>query len=127
MELVDGVELFDRISEIEKYDENMAKKIFSQILKGLKYLHSQKICHRDIKPSNILIYKDKDLIKITDFNISKLCHNAHFKMTTHIGTEAFKAPELFGTELYDSKVDLWSAGCVLYTMLSGFQPFLDDK
>jgi calcium/calmodulin-dependent protein kinase I len=85
------------------------------------------VCHRDIKPSNILVYKGMDKIKITDFNISKLCSNKHFKMMTHIGTEAFKAPELFGTELYNEKVDMWSAGCVLFTMLSGFQPFLEDK
>ena len=41
-------------------------------------------------------------------------------MLTQTGTEAFKAPEMFGYFLYDEKVDIWGAGCVLYTMLSGY-------
>ena len=73
MELVDGVELFDRISEIEKYNENIARRLFKQMLKAIKYLHEQGVCHRDIKPSNVLVLKDEEKIKITDFNISKLC------------------------------------------------------
>lgn len=77
MELVKGQELFDRISDIQKYDENMARKIFQQILEAIQYLHEKGICHRDIKPSNILIRSDEH-IKLADFNISKLCKNKNF-------------------------------------------------
>lgn len=127
MELVDGQELMDRISEIEKYDENIAKKLFRQALKAIKYLHENGICHRDIKPSNILVLNGKEKIKITDFNISKLCKNKSFQMLTHTGTESFSAPEMFTSEVYNEKIDLWSAGCVLYTMLAGYQPFFENK
>lgn len=78
MELIDGVELFDKIAEIEKYDENMARCLFKQTLLAIEYLHERGVCHRDIKPSNILVMNNEDKIKITDFNISKLCRNKNF-------------------------------------------------
>lgn len=78
MELIDGQELMDRISDIEKYDENIAKKLFRQCLEAIQYLHNNGICHRDIKPSNILVLNKEEKIKITDFNISKLCKNKSF-------------------------------------------------
>lgn len=78
MELVEGMELFDKICEIEKYDENVAKKLFKQILEAIKYLHQKGVCHRDIKPSNILVLNNGEMIKVTDFNISKLCKNKNF-------------------------------------------------
>jgi serine/threonine protein kinase len=49
------------------------------------------------------------------------------RMMTHTGTEAFSAPEMHTSEVYTEKIDLWSAGCVLYTMLAGFQPFFESK
>jgi serine/threonine protein kinase len=48
-------------------------------------------------------------------------------MLTHTGTESFSAPEMFCQEVYNEKIDLWSAGCVLYTMLAGYQPFFEEK
>lgn len=72
MELVDGMELFEAICENEKYCENDAKLIFRQILDAIGYMHRMNVCHRDIKPSNILIEKQKNVVKVTDFNISKM-------------------------------------------------------
>jgi calcium/calmodulin-dependent protein kinase I len=65
------------------------------MLKAIKYLHENGVCHRDIKPSNVLVLNDEEKIKITDFNISKICRNKNFQMLTHTGTEAFTAPEMF--------------------------------
>jgi len=78
MEYIDGQELFDRISENEKYDENIARKLFKQLLKVIQYLHEEGICHRDIKPSNIMILNGGDKLKLTDFNVSKHCENKIF-------------------------------------------------
>lgn len=120
MELIEGQELFDRISEIDKYDETIARNLFTQLLETIAYLHSIGIVHRDIKPSNIMVLKDQEKIKLADFNVSKFCADQHFSMLTHTGTEAFKSPEMFKYAFYNEKVDLWSAGCVLYTMLGGY-------
>jgi serine/threonine protein kinase len=49
------------------------------------------------------------------------------RMLTHTGTEAFSAPEMHMSEVYNEKIDLWSAGCVLYTMLAGYQPFFEQN
>jgi len=48
-------------------------------------------------------------------------------MMTQTGTEAFKAPEMLTDIQYDERIDMWSSGCVLYTMLAGYQPFMDDN
>ena len=48
-------------------------------------------------------------------------------MTHFAGNESYQAPEMISNLVYDEKVDIWSAGCILYTMLSGFQPFYDEK
>jgi len=68
-------------------------------------------------------------VKITDFNVSKFGENKrkkfqdNIKMMTYTGTVAFSAPEIFCTGCYNEEVDMWSAGVVLYTMLSGKMPF----
>ena len=96
------------------------------------------VCHRDLKPNNILVCSD-GRVKITDFNVSKFAENikkgelwkkSTVKMMTYTGTFAFKAPEMYSEAEYTEIVDMWSAGVILYTMLSGNQPFngeyLDD-
>lgn len=77
-------------------------------------------------------------MKITDFNVSKFSdhyknyqpgdetnklHHSPIKMWTYTGTMAFSAPEVFNGEMYDESIDMWSAGCILFTMLSGTEPF----
>lgn len=70
-------------------------------------------------------------MKLTDFNISKFVDSKskygtfhpEVKMLTYTGTIAYTAPEVFDIGLYDEKVDVWSLGVVLYTMLCGYEPF----
>jgi serine/threonine protein kinase len=72
MELIKGKELFDKIAEIEHYNENIARKIFKELILSIEYLHKKKICHRDIKPSNIMILdSDNTKIKLIDLNVAK--------------------------------------------------------
>jgi len=65
-----------------------------------------------------MVQKGKKRIKVTDFNISKLTDGGT-NMQTLTGTESYKAPEMLMGGEYSTKVDLWSAGCVLFTMLIG--------
>mgnify|MGYP002631401731 CR=1 FL=1 len=95
-------------------------------MEGIEYLHATNVAHRDIKPQNLLVTKD-NRVCILDFNVSsKKESNEKFKMMTKTGTVAFSAPEIFTQKFYDEKVDIWSAGTVLYMMLCGAQPFHDE-
>ena len=72
--LCTGGELFDRIIQEEYFSEEMAAKVFRQILQALNYCHSNNIVHRDLKPENFLFVspdRDSDL-KIIDFGLSKI-------------------------------------------------------
>lgn len=143
LEKIDDGELFDRIVRKTSLPENESKAIFKQILTGLKYLHSQNIIHRDIKPENILLNIkrrsspdeiqngpwDPDEIdiqvKIADFGLAKFTGEMQFTNTL-CGTPSYVAPEVLVKRGYSSKVDLWSAGVILYVCLCGFPPFSDQ-
>lgn len=111
---------------IEKYFASISK----QILEGLIYIHSTLgICHRDIKPDNILVQRRTDFagkvvyrVKICDFNVAKKNRGDKIMMTK-TGLDQWQAPEMEGRSKYTEKVDLWSAGCVFYFMLTGYCPF----
>jgi serine/threonine protein kinase len=94
-------------------------------VKGISELHKRKIVHRDIKPDNILIHGD-GTIKICDFGISKRIHGKGLISETS-GTPAFMAPETFSNKWYEPySADIWSLGVLLYTLLSGTNPFKND-
>ena len=81
-------------------------------------MHGSGIIHRDIKPSNLLINSNCDL-KICDFGLATVKNgkiNKDAQLTDYVVTRWFRAPELllrFGSKNYDSKIDMWSVGCVL--------------
>lgn len=96
---------------------------------GLIYLHERRpeyVIHRDLKPSNILIGKN-NILKITDFGISKIVNKkshrsfsdlGQFEYTCNVGTFRYMAPEVMSddneTRVYDSKVDIWAFGLIMY-------------
>ena len=138
MEECCGGELFDRIlSRIESgdmYSEKQAASIFKQLMSAVAYCHSQGICHRDLKPENILfLTKDENSpIKVIDFGLSKIFGETtptdekkkqkKKDMSTRVGTAYYVSPEVLKGN-YDEKCDIWSAGVILYIMLSGDPPF----
>lgn len=120
-----GGELFDKLIEIKHFSEADAARIMKQILSALAYCHSNKIVHRDIKPENLLYENENknSQLKVIDFGTSKRMKGDNLKEI--IGTAYYMAPELF-SEYYDEKCDIWSAGVVLYILLSGKPPFDGD-
>jgi calcium/calmodulin-dependent protein kinase I len=125
MELVTGGELFDRIVEREQYSEANAKEVMKQLLTAIEYFHSLGIVHRDLKPENLLLEKESDdtNIKVTDFGLSRF---SDLLMHTACGTAGYVAPEILTCKGYDKEVDMWSAGVILYILLSGYPPFFDE-
>lgn len=99
------------------------ESIFHEILRGLKYCHDRKVIHRDIKPDNILL--NTTSVKICDFSLS--CEKMDC-MTNNVVTLWYKSPELlFGCRHYDESIDIWSAACVLYEMMTSRPPFVADE
>ena len=86
-------------------------------------MHKNNMVHRDIKPENILIDSVNDLyIKLTDFGFASF-YQAQEQMEEMLGSPMYMPPEIVKHQKYDSKVDVWSSGCVAYVLLSGKPPF----
>lgn len=101
------------------------KDVFSQILGALDYCHGLGVYHRDLKPENILISEDWS-IKICDWGLATTNRYISNKSEFDIGSERYMAPELFDKNLesYDAaKIDLWSAGIILLTLVFRKNPF----
>ena len=122
MEYICAGDLLSYIKKRGKLTEEVAKFIFKQIVLTLQYIHNHNIVHRDIKLDNILIDLDNN-IKICDFGVSKIIKNNE-PLMEQCGTPAYIAPEILLNRGYEGfGVDIWSAGVVLYAMLSGTVPF----
>jgi calcium-dependent protein kinase len=132
MEYCEGGDLFDFITKSPqgKLDDLNTIDIILQILNALNYLHNQvSICHRDIKPENFLITineQNRPIPKLIDFGIAQYIHTGE-KMQGKTGTVSYMAPEILLKGIYDEKVDVWSAGIILYNMITGSKPFSDEN
>ena len=125
MELANGGDMYDRI--IKKCNGKMPEKdalaAFTQILAGVRHMHSKNVIHCDIKPENILCMSpDDDVIKLADFGFAQVLDEG-FHILKYQGTLTYTAPEVIDGREYDSKADMWSLGVLLYSMLAGFAPF----
>jgi serine/threonine protein kinase len=102
-------------------------KIARQIFLALNYMHSNNIVHRDLKPENILFENIESLeLKLTDFGFATF-FNEKDKLELTLGSAMYMAPELLLNIKYDSKVDVWSTGVMIYMLLSGKPPFLGEN
>ena len=93
---------------------------FIQIVRGLKALHDLRICHRDIKCANVFLTKE-GVVKLGDMNVSRVAKGG--LMRTQTGTPYYACPEVWKDMPYDNRSDVWSAGCVLYEMITLLPPF----
>lgn len=124
MEYIDGELLADRIAK-KSIDTAEAIRIEQQILTALEYSHAAGIVHRDIKPGNIMLTATGD-VKVMDFGIARTIDEEQISQTTAIlGTAAYFSPEQARGEGVDERSDLYSAGIVLFEMLTGKVPFTD--
>ena len=128
MDYCEGGDLFDYITKSpqEKLDDINTIDILIQILSAINYLHNEvKVSHRDIKPENFLITmteRKRPLIKLIDFGMAQYIYKGE-KMKGKIGTTMYMAPEILMKIPYDERIDIWSAGIILYNMLTQCEPF----
>jgi len=108
-------------------EERNAHIIATQLMQGLKYMHSREIVHRDLKPQNILILREPEkiddvIIKIADFGFACLLQPEQMTGTV-CGSPLYMAPEVLNNKQYSDNTDIWSAGVIIYEMLTGHTPF----
>ena len=109
-----------RFTLIEKLD------IIRQLCLGLAYAHQKGVIHRDIKPANIMVQPDGN-IKIVDFGVARLEKaSGHTQTGMVIGTFHYISPERLLGKPADGRADIWSAGVILYLLLTGRLPFPGD-
>jgi serine/threonine protein kinase/beta-lactam-binding protein with PASTA domain len=100
------------------------------VLSALDYSHKAKIVHRDIKPANVMFCPDSNSVKVMDFGIARAMADSAATMTQTqavVGTAQYLSPEQARGETVDARSDLYSAGCLLYEMLTGRPPFVGDS
>ncbi|ESR52682.1 calcium-dependent protein kinase 1 [Citrus sinensis] len=123
MDLCAGGELFDRIIAKGHYSERAAANLCRQMVTVVHYCHSMGVMHRDLKPENFLFSSSAEdsPLKATDFGLSVFFKPGDvFKDL--VGSAYYVAPEVLRRN-YGAEADIWSAGVILYILLSGVPPF----
>jgi serine/threonine protein kinase len=139
-EFVDGKDLRSRLAtHFFCLDPHLAAHVFHHFMKGLAAVHAVDVMHRDLKPSNVIVSTDPDIemVKITDFGIAKMAEvemqegmkNDDWTVgsATLVGALPYMAPEVIQNipSTIGLSADVWSAGAILYQLLTGERPFGD--
>ncbi|KAJ8618203.1 hypothetical protein MRB53_014389 [Persea americana] len=123
MELCSGGELFDRIIAKGSYSEREAAKVGRAIVNVVHVCHFMGVTHRDLKPENFLLVSGEvdSPLKATDFGLSVFIEEGKVYRDI-VGSAYYVAPEVLRRN-YGKEIDVWSAGVILYILLSGVPPF----
>ncbi|CAN1811118.1 Calcium-dependent protein kinase 21 [Linum perenne] len=127
MELCAGGELFDRIITKGHYSEKDAAKICREIVNVVHVCHFMGIMHRDLKPENFLFDTVDELatLKATDFGLSVFTQDGKV-YGDMLGSAYYVAPEVLRRS-YGKEIDIWSAGVIMYILLTGVPPFWGEN
>jgi eukaryotic-like serine/threonine-protein kinase len=122
MDLMSGEELSRSLESGARMPLPQVVRVMEQLLGALAYAHEAGIVHRDIKPSNVFVLRDGS-IKMVDFGLARIEASNLTETGTLLGTPAYMSPEQFLGLPVDARSDLFSAGVILYQMLTGDRPF----
>ncbi len=124
MQYVNGESLQQRLDRAGPLELCQILRISSQVADGLAAAHAQGIVHRDLKPANILLEFDVERVLLADFGLASAIDDIRLTSSGFLpGTPQYMSPEQAKGEPADFRSDLFSLGCVLYTMCSGYPPF----
>ncbi len=126
MEYVPGKPLTAYLEEGLRTEIRRVRDIIGQLLDALAYSHGQGVVHRDIKPANLLVTADGQ-IKVTDFGIARIEASNFTQRGDMLGTPSYMSPEQYMGEATDGRSDIFSAGVILYELLTGERPFTGDS
>jgi len=122
LEYIVGGEFFTHLRKHGRFDQNASKFYATQIILVFEHMHKEDFIYRDLKPENLLLDK-LGYLKITDFGFAK---KVAFKTYTLCGTPEYIAPEVLLNKGHGKGVDWWTLGILLYEMMAGQPPFVDD-
>ncbi len=123
MEYVEGHTLAMYLAQRVRFTEADVASVAAQLLEALAHAHEHGVWHRDIKPSNVIMTKT-GRVKIADFGIARTDTSGVTMVGSVLGTPMYMAPEQFMGRPIDHRVDVYSAGVVLYQLLAGRAPFV---
>jgi len=122
MEFVDGGALKSALEAGTRFSIDEINRLMQDILAGLQYSHDRGIVHRDIKPANIMLTGDGHA-KIADFGIARVEHSDITQVGMIMGTPAYMSPEQFRGDAISPSTDIYSAGVILFQLLTSERPF----
>ncbi len=122
MEYVEGTGLREYLDRKTTFDFGQLVSLMSQLLGALEYAHAAGVVHRDIKPSNLIV-KGSGALKVADFGVARIDTSNLTTVGMVIGTPSYMSPEQCMGREADARSDLFSAGVVLYELLTGRKPF----
>ena len=124
---IQGGSLLYHIRNLGKFKEEIAKIYLAQIILAIEYLHKKSIIYRSLTPETICLDLN-GYIKLNDFSFSKSNIFYYSNCTsTFCGTSEYLAPEIIEGKKYGKCVDIWCLGILMYEMIFGFPPFIDDN
>lgn len=126
MELIEGITLKEYMQKRGGcLNWREALHFMTQIMQALRHAHSRGIVHRDIKPQNIMVLRDGS-VKVADFGIARIMDSQKTMTQEAFGSVHYVSPEQAKGAHVDARSDIYSAGVVLYEMLTGCLPFDGD-
>src|SRR5262245_35397949 len=122
MEFIQGRELRSFFEAKEAFGPPEVVRIMGELLDALEFAHEAGVIHRDIKPANVMLDAQRR-VKLADFGVARVQDSDRSAAGTMVGTPAFMSPEQISGGKIDRRTDIFSAGVVLYQLLTGEQPF----